>query len=131
MPFRFPSLSALLKIDAATCGMMAAMLVIAAAPISELLRIPSGLLWSAGAILIPFALLFAIAGFQRRPAPALLWLLITGNIAWVVASWAVLAGGDVSPSPAGALLVLVQAGAVTALTIAELAAWRRMPLAQA
>ena len=118
-----PSLPALLTTDAVTCAVMGGALLVAATALSGVLSLPVGLLREAGLILLPFAVLLAWAGRPARGDSALVPMLIAGNVAWVIASLALLT--LVAPSPLGTAFVLTQAVAVAAITVAEALAWRR------
>ena len=104
-----------LTLDAATCVVMGLLLVTAASPLSASLGLPRGLVFWAGAALFPCALLMAGAALTRS-AP-LVWLVILGNGAWVVASVAVTLLLD--PSWIGIVFVIGQAAVVSFLLVLE------------
>jgi len=112
-------LAVLLKLDAATCGVMGLVLMTGAAPLAGLTALPEGLLFWAGALLCPIAL-FMLASALCRPVP--LWaaaFIVVGNGLWVSASLALPLMGLVAPNPLGWVLLIVQAGAVTLLLVLE------------
>ncbi|MFZ5723875.1 MAG: hypothetical protein ACOY33_09465 [Pseudomonadota bacterium] len=107
-----------LQADAASCLALGLLLVAGAGALSGPLGLSASLLFWAGALLFPCALLMLYAA--QRPLPALLRLIVAGNVAWLVASIAVLelAAGLTA---FGMAFVLLQAVAVAALTALE---WR-------
>ncbi len=116
------SLRGILRLDAITCAAMGAGLLLASEPVGTLTRLPTALLFAAGALLMPVAVFIAVVA--ERPARAAVGAVILGNLAWVLASLALLLGGHVSPNALGATFVLVQALAVFALATLEGAALR-------
>jgi hypothetical protein len=83
-------LNAVLLFDAATCLLMGVALLALADVVTTVLGLSAGLLRWAGALLLPCAVLMAIAGF-KVPVPRALVLvlvlpIVAGNLAWVVAS---------------------------------------------
>ena len=109
-----------LKLDAASCLAMAAVLVPAAASLQAPLGIDANILRGAGLALFPLGLFILWLG-TRRAAPAVfVWLVIVGNIGWTLASFAVAANLP-AITPAGQALVVVQAIAVLLLAVLE---WR-------
>jgi hypothetical protein len=113
---RFP-LRHILTADALTCVAFGVLLVAAAAPLAVLLGLPESLLFIAGLVLLPCAALMALAA--KTLHRALVGLVIGGNVAWVVASLAVLA--LTRPTGFGYAFVLAQAAAVATLAALE---WR-------
>ena len=79
------SLQSILKIDAATCAAMGALLALASAPAAGLTQISAPLLFWAGLVLFPVAgFMFACAQMRRVP----MWatgLVVVGNGLWVLA----------------------------------------------
>lgn len=112
-----PSLRAVLVLDAATCLLMGVLLVAAAGPLAALLGLPQALLFWAGIVLFPSAALMAATAVTRRPLPGLVWLVIVGNAAWVLASLGVLMVFE--PNALGIAFVLVQAVVVLVLLVLE------------
>ena len=77
-----------LKLDAAACLGMAALILPAAGLLSEPLGIDAPALRGAAAALIPIGLVILWLG-TRRDAPAgLIWLVVIGNVGWTLASLA-------------------------------------------
>jgi hypothetical protein len=115
-----PRLKPLLLVDALTCVLMGALLVLAAAPMATLLGLPQDLLFYAGLVLFPCAALMAQAA--RSLHRLLVWMVILGNFAWVVASGAIVF--VLEPTTLGVAFTLIQAAAVALLGILEWRAWR-------
>ncbi|MBX3637407.1 MAG: hypothetical protein KF683_18720 [Rubrivivax sp.] len=111
---------AVLWFDAATCLLMGAALLSLSAPLAVLLGLPPALLRWAGLLLLPCAMLMALAARQRPPASALVGLIVAGNLAWAVASGVVVAVAD-GLTAFGTAFVLLQAAAVLVLAALE---WR-------
>ncbi len=65
---KFLSLKSLLALDAATCAAMGALLLLGSAPVAEVTQIPAGLLFWAGASLLPIAAFMAISS-RTTPVP--------------------------------------------------------------
>jgi hypothetical protein len=122
MPSLFASLSlpSVLRLDAATCAAMGALLLVASEPVGTLTRLPPALLFGAGVLLVPVAAFIAVVA--ARPHRALVGAVIAGNLAWVAASFVLLLGGFVAPNAVGVAFVLAQALAVLALSAFEHAA---------
>lgn len=121
-----PSLRAVLLVDAATCALMAVLLLGLAGALAPWLGLTDGFLRAAGALLLPCALLMWVAA-RQLPAAPLVALVVAGNLAWVAASLFVAFAIDGVTIP-GALLVTAQAIAVLGLAWLEwrgLAALRR------
>jgi glucose uptake protein GlcU len=111
------TLKQLLVVDALTCVVTGLLFVIAAAPLAGLLGLPQNLLFYAGLVLFPCAALMTLAA--RTQSPALVWLVILGNLAWAVGSVVVVFAFE--PTALGTALTLGQAAVVALLGILE---WR-------
>jgi len=116
-PASAPGLRRVLEFDAATCLLMGLLLLSTASPLSALLGLPHSLVFWAGAALFPCAALMAGAAAMHRPPPALVWLVILGNAAWVAASVVVTIVFE--PTRTGVLFVIGQAAAVLLLLVLE------------
>ena len=115
-----PPLSTIRKVlvfDAASCLAMGLAMGLASGALSRVLALPEPLVWWAGAVLFPCAALMLLAAWPRATPVALVWLVVVGNTAWVVAS--VLVAAVFAPSAIGALFVLGQAAAVAVLAFLE------------
>lgn len=121
--FRFPpAFRSIVLLDAATCAGMGALLIAASEPLAVLTALPPALLFYAGLALLPVAVFMVLA--VLRPVPLLAWLVIAGNLLWVLESFALLLSGWVAPNALGAALIAGQALAVAALSLLEYAALR-------
>src|SRR5512139_81442 len=84
--FRSELLPQVLRIDAMTSLAMGLLLVVAHELLAPLLGLPATLLLASGLALFPCAALMWLAGRPPRPVAALVWVVILGNAAWVLAS---------------------------------------------
>jgi len=122
---KLSSLNALLALDAATCTVMGVALLAASNPIADVTLVPAGLLFWAGALLIPIAAFMAISA-RARPVPG--WataLIVIGNVAWAVISVLLPVIGMIAPNPLGWVFVLGQAAVVAILAKLEFDALRQ------
>ena len=108
----------ILKIDAASCLGMAALILPLAGGLQGALGVPLNMLISAAISLIPIGLFILWLGFRRAAAPALLWLVILGNIGWAAGSLLVAAELP-GITPLGRNMVAGQGMAVLLLAAAE------------
>lgn len=115
----------ILAIDAATCAAMGIGLVAAAHGLAGLLGLPQDLLSAAGWLLLPIAVFMAALAWQAQPWRAGVWVIILGNLAWVIASIAVLF--LTTPNALGAGFLAAQALLVALLALAEAGAARNRP----
>lgn len=114
-----------LVLDAASCLLMGAGLLVFGRTLGEEFGLPPALLFWAGLLLLPCAGLMLLAARHTPPKKPLVWLIILGNLAWVAASlWIGLA--LFTPTLLGQVFVLVQAVFVLAMAGLE-----RAGLAQA
>ncbi len=112
-----------LKIDAASCLALGALMTLAGAQIASLTALPASFVVSAGLLLLPVGLFILVTAAQNRPTAAAVATIVVGNIAWVLASVAVASGVLLNPNTLGVGLILIQAFAVAVLTVFE---WRGM-----
>lgn len=117
-------LRTVLKLDAASCLGMAALVLPAAGALQAPLGIDPAFLRAAAAPLIPIGLYMLWLGTRREAAPGLVWLVIIGNVGWTAASL-VAAASLLGISPLGQLMVTGQGLAVLALALAEWAGLRQ------
>lgn len=108
-------LRGVLAFDAATCIIMGLLLSLWPVPLSALLGLPAALLLGAGLLLFPCAALMLLG--SARPHPAVVGLVVLGNLAWAAAS--VLVVVLMGPAVLGAVLVLGQAVVVAVLAWVE------------
>ena len=117
--------------DGVTCAAMGVALIAGSGFVAGLTGLPAGLLFWAGAALLPVALFMFATARAAQPSRAAAWIVIAGNEAWVLASVALLLTGWVEPTALGYAFVLAQAAAVAVLASIEFLALRRMPAAAA
>jgi hypothetical protein len=110
-------LANVLLLDAATCVAAGALMAFGSNLVAGLTAIPAPLLYWAGLVLFPVAALMIYAGLQTSPRRALVWLIILGNVGWVIASLAVF--GFIAPNVLGYVFIIAQAGAVAVLAFLE------------
>jgi len=80
-----------LLLDAATCAVTGAFMIAGAAFLSAVTRIPGTVLWVAGLSLLPVAAF--ITGVVARGSPPIgVWIVISGNAVWAIASLPLLPG---------------------------------------
>ena len=112
-----------LMIDAGTCIATGGLLALVANSLAPVLGLPAVLLEYAGISLFPIAA-FMLWVATRSPIPATGgWLIVIGNLAWVVGSAVVLFAS--SPTLLGYAFVIAQAVVVAALAELEFQGLRR------
>ena len=111
-------LRTVLKLDAASCLAIAAIVIPMAGMLQEPLGIEAGALSAAAASLIPIGLFVLWLGTRREAPTALVAIVILGNIGWAIASFAA-AGSVPAITFLGQAVVAGQGLAVLALAIAE------------
>lgn len=116
-------LRTVLKLDAASCLGMAALVLPAAAALEGPLGVSGSFLIAAAVPLVPLGLFILWLGMRNEAAAGFVWLVIIGNVAWTAASLAA-AGGLPDITPLGKTVVAGQGLGVLALAIAELAGLR-------
>ena len=117
-------LRTILKLDAASCLGMAALVIPIAAALEAPFGIQAGFLTAATASLIPIGLFILWLGTRREAPSLLVGLVIAGNLGWTVASLAV-AGSLAGITALGQAAVAGQGLAVLLLAIAEWAGLRQ------
>jgi hypothetical protein len=113
-----------LRADAGSGIAMGLPLVALADPLAVLLGLPAQMLLACGLALFPFAALMLLAARNARPPAALVWLVILGNVAWVLGSIYLFVSQPLTGL--GQVLVLGQALAVAVLVELEFTGWRRL-----
>ena len=111
-------LKRILLLDAASCLAMGLMLLIGAGYLTQLFAIDRTVLILAGAILVPTGLFMGWVASRVPAAPALVALIIVGNILWVAKSFALL-GQTPGATAIGSAFVIAQAVAVGVLALLE------------
>lgn len=117
-------LRTVLKLDSASCLGTAALVLPAAGVLQLPLGIDATLLQAAVAPLVPIGLYMLWLGTRREAAPALVWLVIAGNIGWAAGSLFAAASLP-GISALGQLAVTGQGLAVLALALLEWAGLRQ------
>ena len=112
-------LRTLLLVDAATCLAMGGCLVLGAGFIASLTQIPSDLLFYAGLALFRIAAFMAIAATRPAISTAAVWMIVLGNLLWVLGSLLILTGGWIAPNALGYSFVAAQALVVAILAWLE------------
>lgn len=123
------TLSNILLLDAATCVVTGALMAFGSSFVAGLTHIPAPLLFWAGLVLFPIAALMVYAGVQVPPPRAIVWLIVLGNIGWVIASLGLFA--FIAPNALGTLFILAQAIVVALLAMLEHSALQRSGMAAA
>jgi hypothetical protein len=113
-----------LFVDAATCVGTGLFLALLAAPLAPFLGLPAELLLYAGLALLPIAAFIAWVATREQMSAAGVWLVIIGNVGWVLASLALLFA--VSPTVLGYAFVIGQALIVAALAEMEYVGLRKV-----
>jgi hypothetical protein len=95
--------------DAIFSGVSALAMTLDANLFAPLLQLPEALLRETGLFLIAYTAL--VGWLSTRPAvpKALVMLVVAGNAAWTLASFALLLSGAVSPNVFGEIVVVAQA----------------------
>jgi hypothetical protein len=120
------ALRRLLLADAVASG--ATGLLVAAAPLSGLLGLPSGLLRGAGLILLPYAALVAWLALRRaEPLRWAVWSVVGVNAVWAADSVLLLLSGWVAPTALGLAFVLAQALVVAGFAVLQAMALQARP----
>lgn len=121
-------LRTVLLADAATCLATGLLMTAGSSLLADLTHIPAGLLMAAGLSLFPIAALITFVSMRPGTWPFGVWLVIAGNIGWVVGSLYLLVPGVIAPNALGYAFLIVQALAVAVLTELEITGIRRATL---
>ncbi|HEX6218123.1 MAG TPA: hypothetical protein VFZ35_02480 [Sphingomicrobium sp.] len=113
-----PFLRTVLKLDAASCLGMAAIVLAASNPLSAAMGVDPVVLRGAAVSLVPIGLFILWLGTRREAPAAFAWLVILGNIGWAVVSVAT-AVELPGITPLGSALVAGQGLAVVGLAVLE------------
>ncbi len=95
--------------DAVFSGIAAVALTLDAGALAPLLDLPEALLRETGLFLIAYTALVGWLGTRQTMPKVLVAIVIAGNIAWTVASIALLFSGAVTPNLLGEAFVVAQA----------------------
>jgi hypothetical protein len=121
-------LRTVLLADAATCVATGLLMTAGSDLLSGLTHIPTALLLSAGLSLFPIAAVIAFVAMRPGTWPLGVWLVILGNVGWVVGSLYLLIPGTMAPNGLGHAFLIVQALAVVVLTELEIMGVRRVTI---
>ena len=121
-------LRTVLLADAATCVATGLLMTAGSGLLAGLTHIPEGLLMAAGLSLFPIAAFIAFVAMRPGTWPLGVWLVIPGNIGWVIGSLYLLLPGTIAPNGFGYAFLIVQAVAVVVLTELEITGVRRTTL---
>lgn len=116
------SLRSILLIDAATCAVMGVLLTAGSGVAGPVMQLPAALLFYAGLSLFPVAVFMTIAALRDPVHPTAAWLIISGNVLWVAASFGLLISGWIAPNYLGAGFITAQALVVAVFARLEYAA---------
>lgn len=105
--------------DAAVSGVVAALQLGFAGRLADLLHVPSTLLLGTGAFLVAYVVMLLLLARSARVWPALLWLVILGNVAWAVGCIGLVFTVQVNPSALGMAFLGVQAVTVLIFAVLE------------
>jgi hypothetical protein len=114
-----------LWIDAATCIAIGLLTTLGAAALARLFNVPADLLWYAGLSLFPIAAFIAYVARQAVVPLSAVWLIVFGNIGWVLGSVWLLFGGAISPNALGYAFITIQAVAVAIIAELEIFGMKR------
>jgi hypothetical protein len=95
--------------DAIFSGAGAVGFTLGAALFASLLNLPEALLRETGLFLVAYAIVVGWLGTRQAMPKALVAIVIAGNVAWTVASIALLFSGAVEPNLLGEAVVIAQA----------------------
>ncbi len=96
-------------LDTIVSGMMALLLTFGAGELAPLLDLPEQLLRETGLFLIAYTALVGWLATRQSMPKVLVMIVITGNVAWTLASIALLFSGAVTPNGLGQVFVVAQA----------------------
>jgi hypothetical protein len=122
-------LRTVLLTDAATCAASGLLMTLAAEPLARLTGIPGGLPLSAGLSLFPIAAFIAAVALRVPTWSAGVWLVVLGNVSWVLGSVWMLIGNVFTPNAMGYAFVIGQAAIVALLAQLEVIGLWRTPAA--
>ena len=118
-------LHTVLLADAATCVATGLLMTAGSGLLATLTHMPAALLMSAGLSLFLIATFIAFVAMRPGTWPLGVWLVILGNIGWVIGSLYLLVPGTIAPNGFGYAFLIIQAVAVVVLTELEIMGVRR------
>lgn len=116
------TLKNILVIDGVTCAGIFLIALLIAVPVASLLGLPVSVVTAAGWICLASSFLMFGTAAQKTPNIALAQLIALGNVAWVVASFGVIAIFSARMTELGMVFVGVQAIAVLGFAFIE---WKK------
>jgi len=120
------ALRAVLVLDAVASAVTTLLLIGVAGLLALPFGLPEPFLRSVGLILIPFVVLVGWTATREVPPQPLVWVIMSANALWVVASIIFLLGPWVQPTMLGNGFVITQAVVVALFAELQLIAlWRR------
>ena len=120
-----PFLSRALLADAVFSGVSAVGLTLGAGVLAPFLNLPEALLRETGLFLIAYAALVGWLGTRPAMPRMLVAIVVAGNAAWTLASFALLFSGAVNPNLLGEIVVVAQAIATGVLAELQYIGLRR------
>jgi len=113
----------ILALDSLSCAAMGLAMAFGAAALAPLFGLPEPLVRTAGLLLLPLAVFLGWLASRAAPPPALVWVVILGNVGWTAESFVVL--GQNQPTALGTAFVAAQAAAVLGLAALEYVGLRK------
>lgn len=127
-----PFLRGALSIDAIGSGALGALLLAAPARLAGLFNLPQPMLFYLGLFFVVYASCVALLATRDRPPAVFVWIVIVGNVAWLLQSVALALSDWVAPTALGYTFVLAQALAVGVFAELQFIGVRKaQPLAEA
>jgi len=120
-----PFLRRVLLADAAACGVMGLVLLLAIRPQAGVLGLPPALLGAVGASLLPLAALLGVLGTRPAVSRRAAWALVVYDLLWVVESIGLLLTGWIDPTGLGVAFVIGQAMVVACFAELKIVGLRR------
>ena len=113
--------------DAVFSGIGALVMTLDAGVFASLLELPEALLRETGLFLIAYTALVGWLATRPSVPKALIMLVVAGNAAWTLASFALPLSGAVSPNVFGEIVVIAQAIATGIFAELQYTGLRRSP----
>lgn len=107
-----PFLRNTLRLDAVVSGAAGLLMAAGASLLGPFLNLPNDLLFWAGLALFPFVALLVVLSRRDAVSRTLVLDVVLINVAWVIASFAIMLFGLVEPNLLGTLFITAQALAV-------------------
>ncbi|MFT3810890.1 MAG: hypothetical protein QM698_13300 [Micropepsaceae bacterium] len=120
-----PFLRLALTADAVASLALGGLMIAAGGFVAGLTDLPPGLLFWAGAALLPWGAYILWAATRPAIPRLAVQIVIEVNLLWTIGSFALMAFGAIQPNALGIAFVAVQALAVLGLAIAQWAALRQ------